>query len=266
MTMNQSNQRLQNAARGFSLVEMLVVIAIIGILAGILLPVMAKAKEKAKVAQAKLEMGQIENAIIAYKSEYQRMPMSAFARNALTTTAPDFTFGTHGVSLLVTNGGPPAVYQTNNAELVAILMDLTQYRNGNPTVNAGHSLNPKKIALLDGKPATAALPGIGPDGVYRDPWSNPYIVTVDGDGDGQVYDGFYRNRGVSRQNGQTGFNGLFNPDSATGGNSDFFAIRKQVAVWSFGPDGQASMALRADEDGEPGGVKVRNSDNVLSWK
>ena len=68
---------------GFTLVELLTVIAIIGILAAMLLPVLAAVKKHAQVVKAKKEVGDILIAIEGYDQAYGRFPVSS----AVQTTA-----------------------------------------------------------------------------------------------------------------------------------------------------------------------------------
>jgi prepilin-type N-terminal cleavage/methylation domain-containing protein/prepilin-type processing-associated H-X9-DG protein len=61
--------RISKLNRGFTLIELLVVIAIIGILAGILLPVLSRARESARRTQCMSNIKQIGMGLIMYANE-----------------------------------------------------------------------------------------------------------------------------------------------------------------------------------------------------
>src|SRR5690349_17998675 len=81
--------------RAFTLVELLVVIAIIAILAGLLLPVLVKVKQQAKVRQARLEVEKLATAIIQYENAYSRYPVLKEVMDYANdpTRKDDFTYG-----------------------------------------------------------------------------------------------------------------------------------------------------------------------------
>ena len=264
-TMNLSS-RFSRRPAAFTLIELLTVIAIIAVLAAMLLPVINIAVQKARVARAKTEEAGLVNAIEAYDSAYGRMPVSTNAQmqaiaNANLGGNPDFTYGgtftsSSGNSSVGTYVGGGAPY--SNAEVIAILMDMTAYPNGLPTCNANHVKNPKQTIFLNAHLATATgqgIPGVDSAGVYRDPWSNPYMITMDLNYDNMCQDTLYSQFAVSGTGAANGLNGLFNPQTPP--TSDNFLYRGKVMVWSFGPDGK--YGTNAASDGY-------NQDNVLSWK
>jgi len=58
----------------FTLIELLIVIAIIGILMSLLFPAVNSAIDAARKAQAKNDVTQIATAVIAYETEYGKLP------------------------------------------------------------------------------------------------------------------------------------------------------------------------------------------------
>jgi len=63
------------SSRAFTLIELLIVIAIIGILMSLLFPAVNAAIDTARRTQAKNDATQIATAVIAYETEYGRLPL-----------------------------------------------------------------------------------------------------------------------------------------------------------------------------------------------
>jgi prepilin-type N-terminal cleavage/methylation domain-containing protein len=234
--------------RAFTLVELLVVISIIAILAAMLLPALAAAKKHAQVVKAKLQIRGIVTAIEGYDSAYGRFPVSKTTQ----TNENDFTFG----GSVLASAGFSAT--TNNSEVIAILMDITNYPDGSgATANNGHMLNPQQTKFLNEEMVSDTnSPGIGSDLVYRDPWGNPYVISMDLNYDEQCKDAFYCLDKVSGKNQAAtnpGLNGL-----VTDGVTDNFKYHGKIMVWSAGFN-KAIDKLDPATDKE-------NKDNVLSWK
>src|SRR6185437_12273780 len=226
--------------QAFTLIELLVVIAIIGILSALSLVAISKVREHGRITEAKREITALKNAILEYHSDTGRYPVS----DAVVALAGkgDFTYdGT-----------------VNNSEVIAVLMNRERYMDGSPTINFGHVKNTKQKFYLSAVPMTDAvnMPGLGPDVVFRDPWSQPYIISFDLNYDDNCRDTTYCKSKVSKNNGGNGLNGLSNPTDSSGATDDF-QYRGGVMIWSTGPD-------RKSDANTPANVSP-NRDNILSW-
>lgn len=249
--MKQTSQLNQPRAsqQAMSLIELLVVISIIGILAGLILPAVGIVKTKAKITQAIKDMGDIKGACNVYQHDYNRLPGSAPA----SQIGADFTYGTtgtgYGTNIFNNNN---VGYQAGNAELMVILTASTfpGYTTADPSL-AGNARNPRRTAYFNAKSSGgSAGAGLGTDGVMRDPWGSPYIVALDFNYDGWVSNSVYNANVVN------GFNtGLARQGGA---GSSTWALKDSVMVFSFGPDASFSDTSSANS--------AVNKDNILSWK
>jgi prepilin-type N-terminal cleavage/methylation domain-containing protein len=231
-------------SRAFTLIEMLVVIAIIGILAGLLLPALSKGKTKALIGQAKNEEQNLLAAIGQYDTEYSRPP-------GVSPNGNDITYGLPTALLPSGMPGPSDNNVTSNSDLMCILMDI------NAQVNLNHAKNPRNIVTYNAKQASATnLPGFSIiDNQLRDPWGTPYVITLDMNGDNYCMDAFYGSKAVANPSGTTtqGLNGLQDYY-----NSGYYEVRGPAMVWSFGPDKNVNPGAAANASS--------NTDNVLSWQ
>lgn len=134
---------------GFTLVEMLVVIAILGILMAMMVPAAGLILKRTKIAGAKGDAGVVATVLLKYQAEYNRWP-STYMENKKDTTDADW------VNMMGPKPGTGAV----------------------PT-------NPKRITFFE--PGGGALGTVDPfKGAFVDSWGKPFQFRLDVTGDGEI--------------------------------------------------------------------------------
>jgi prepilin-type N-terminal cleavage/methylation domain-containing protein len=139
---------MKRSQKRFTLVELLVVIGIIAVLAGILLPTISVAIRKVRVSRAKTEMASLLAAIKMYESEYDLLPIEYDQ----TVDSAELTTDEYN-------------------KLIAILSQSDLSGNNFKTLG-----NLRKNKMLNVKKP----------GEYKDPWENDFHVVVDRNADDNI--------------------------------------------------------------------------------
>jgi len=218
----------------FTLVEMLLVIALIAMLAGLLLGAIGGMKEKAKVTKATAEIHALMTAIKSYESTYGVLPLVDAATSSNGVKDP---VASSSYDLRI--GGTPEsdTSSTESQNYDHLIQWLSQVRTstGGAVDQAG---NVRKIKFLDPP---------SPDGskTFLDPWENRYIIIMD-----------------SNYNGQVSVSGSSTkPYDAT---NDLYG---SVFVYSKGPNAYRKAATVGDDKGLRNGVNANGKeyDDIGSW-
>ena len=155
--LRKKDTRLTQA--GFTLVELLVVVTIIGLLVGLVSVAVPKAIESGMKAKAKGELTAIVAAVKAYKQEYGRWP----ATESMSTDAAGEFGAWYGPSKWATGTG-----LSRGKDLMRILSG-QNIGSGLGSAWPG-PMNPKLVRFLEGAMQ---------DGTFLDPWGTQYCVKMD---------------------------------------------------------------------------------------
>lgn len=149
--------------RAFTLIELMVVIAILALLMGILFPALSSSIRSAKSSKATTEAKQIAEAVEMFYDEYAYMPVPRDDQGYRAGPG-DGDFGLEQVQPFTPE---------ESRRIIQTLMAVDEGYNNNDR------LNPKKIIFLD-------MPEAELSGEILDPWGIQYHIKLDRDFNNRV--------------------------------------------------------------------------------
>ena len=170
--------------QNFTLVELLTVIAVIAILAGILLPALGMVKESAKLNKALTEAKSIHMAIKSFYNDYKYLP----AKDASGGKTNDVVICNAAANTAV---GVPASL-TADGTLHNDYLKLFDVLCCSSTVSGtAENISDDALKFNSAKkkyltPAKDYYSSDASSKGYRDPWGRPYIIYLDTNYDGKI--------------------------------------------------------------------------------
>ncbi len=245
----------------FTLVELLVVISIIGVLAGILLPVVSGSRQRTMVLKAKTDITNLTSAINKYESAYGKLPIVMYNGAVWSEFFDDSEAGERG---RLSNDGYDVLVQILSGidimeeTIVGNDTDEIGYYEVNDSTDTNNriflAVNPRKTQFLD-------VPNDFPETGFVDPWGNRYIIYFDYELSDDEYEGLddveYApyDKKIEHPVIVTSSGSVDSDYLSTKSNSSI--INSYVAVYSLGPN--------FTDEGGLGNDVYEGADDINSW-
>ena len=203
--------------RYFTLVELLTVIAVIAILAGIAIPVVVGMQAKGRETSARADMNSIKMALTQFKADYSVWPQ----------IGPDSSLTGSGDLLIETPFAPGSSLTEEEKAYDNLTETLTWNKvdSSSPAVPSSAFGNSKKRRYLD--PPAKTVNTLNPKtGYYKlDPWGRRYNIALDWN-----------------------YNGKIDLDSSHKFGGESSAVLGQILIYSYGTaEPKASDSSKTDD-------------------
>ena len=180
--------------RFFTLVELLTVIAVIAILAGIAVPVVIGMQSKGKEMSARADMNAIKMALTQFKADYSVWPQVVSPSSTLILSVKDAGDTEKDKSLVINTPFEPSSSLSDAETAYDNLTEALTYNkvdSTSPDAPSSNYGNTKKKRYLDppAKPVKTKNPKSGDflTGYYKlDPWGRRYNIALDWNYNGKI--------------------------------------------------------------------------------
>ena len=250
---------MKKTIRRFTLVEMLTVVAIIGILAGLIIPTVIIAQNRGRETQAKSDISSIMTALKQLKSDYNRCLVKTSSgdfyvggvKAADHSVVSKFKCNQHNSTSTDSDDPEHIVVRVTGTAYDAMIAELSAPKNttllGLSDDNKKLCVNRRRKTYLDPQngfnPAAGYNTTANLEKLWRDPWGNPYVIYIGVDADHRLQMDDYNSASVA-----AGF-----------------------AVYSFGPNGtddggcNSSLESCISNINDNGAANHKNHDDFASW-